>query len=509
VSAAPPVRLGLDAPERVAVWRAPGARYPDRAPFHPSTAYPEYALGEVSDEPNDVYEAVRQCFRQAGLDAERFGTPEWNPLGGLVRPGETVLLKPNLVTHEHPRDPEGWRYMITHGSVVRAVGDYVYRALEGHGRIVIADAPITDTSFTAIAKLLGFYDIRDFYTARGVPVELVDLRLEEWETRDSVILSRRTLPGDPRGVVAFNLGDRSELASHRGGGHYYGADYKSEEVNYHHTGGRHEYLIAGSAIQADVVFSLPKLKTHKKAGITATLKNLVGVNGNKNWLPHHTEGDPHRGGDEHPDPGVLHRLERRAVVWARKLSLSLPVVGPWLHHKARGVGRHVFGDSEDVIRSGNWSGNDTIWRMCLDLNKLIFYGNPDGTLRDPFPGNRKRHFSLVDGIVAGEGRGPLNPDPVEAGVLVFGLHPASVDAACAWLIGFDPDLVPIVRHAFETHGYPLAEWGWRDVRLVSNVPEWNAALPDVPDASTFHFVPHFGWTGRVERRRAAADAAAD
>jgi uncharacterized protein (DUF362 family) len=110
--------------------------------------------------------------------------------------------------------------------------------------------------------------------------------------------------------------------------------------------------------------------------------------------------------------------------------------------------------------------------------------------------------------VAGEGRGPLNPDPVEAGVLVFGLHPASVDAACAWLIGFDPDQVPIVRHAFETHGYPLAEWGWRDVRLVSNVREWNAALPDVPDSSTFHFVPHFGWTGRVERR-AASDAAAD
>lgn len=501
--------VGLDAPERVAAWRAEGARYPERAPFHPGQAYPEYTLGEVGSEPNDVYEAVRQCFRQAGLDAERFGTPEWNPLGGLVRPGETVLLKPNLVYQSHPRDPQGWRYTITHGSVVRAVSDYVYRALEGHGRIIIADAPITEASFTAIATQLGFYQIRDFYQARGVPVELVDLRLEEWDARDGVVVARRPLPGDPRGTVPFDLADGSELAEHRGGGRYYGADYKAAEVNYHHTGGRHEYLIAGSAIQADVVFSLPKLKTHKKAGVTATLKNLVGVNGNKNWLPHHTEGDPRRGGDEHPDPGILHRLERRAVAVARRVSLALPVLGPWLHRKARAAGSRVFGDSEEVIRSGNWSGNDTVWRMCLDLNKLIFYGNPDGTLRAPFAGNRKRHFSLVDGIVAGEGRGPMNPDPVEAGVVIFGVHPASVDAACAWLMGFDPDAIPIVRQAFHTRKYPLAEWGWRDVVLVSNVPEWNARLPEIPDHSTFHFRPHFGWLGRVERAPRASDAAAD
>ena len=32
--------------------------------------------------------------------------------------------------------------------------------------------------------------------------------------------------------------------------------------------------------------SLPKLKTHKKAGITCALKNLIGINGNKEYLPH-------------------------------------------------------------------------------------------------------------------------------------------------------------------------------------------------------------------------------
>jgi uncharacterized protein (DUF362 family) len=498
--------VGLHAPRRVAVLRAKGARYPEQPPFHPGTAYPEYAFGEVAAERNDVYEAVRETFRLAGLDAERCGTPAWNPLGGLVLPGETVLLKPNLVHEQHPRDPQGWRYVLTQGSVVRAVADYVWKALEGRGRLILADAPLTEASFSRMAELLGLNALRDFYHARGMPLELVDLRLQEWTVRESVVQARRALPGDPRGGVAFDLGDASELAPHPGGGRYYGADYKTEQVNHHHTEGRHEYKIAASAIVADVVFSLPKLKTHKKAGITATLKNLVGVNGDKNWLPHHTEGDPRSGGDEHPRPGIVHRTERVAVRAFQRLSMRVPVLGPWVHVRARRMGRHVFGDTEKVIRSGNWSGNDTVWRMCLDLNKLIAYGNPDGTLRKPGPQGRKRHLSLVDGIIAGEGSGPLNPDPVEAGVLVFGVHPASVDAACAWLMGLDPERIPIVRQAFHARGYPLAEWGWRDVEVVSNVAAWNARLPDIADAATFHFRPHFGWVGRVERRGAAEAA---
>ena len=474
--------------------------YPREAPFHPDTAFPEYAFGDIATETNGVYEAVRNCFRLAGLDAERFGTPAWNPLGQLINPGETVLLKPNLVHETHPRDPEGWRYVLTQGSIVRAVADYIALALGGRGRLILADAPVTDASFSALTRLLGLDRIQEFYAARGLPMELLDLRLEEWRSQDGVPIDRRTLSGDPRGGVAFDLGASSELAGHEGAGRYYGADFDDEEVNHHHTGGRHEYLIAASAIQCDVLFSLPKLKTHKKAGITVSLKNLVGVNADKNWLPHHTEGDPSNGGDEHPRPGALHRFERRIVPLFRRISLGLPFIGPRIHLAARRAGRHVFGDSEEVIRSGNWWGNGTTWRMCLDLNKLLLYGNADGTLRPPGAAGRKRHFVLVDGIIAGEGRGPINPDPVHAGLLVFGLHPASVDAACAWLMGFDPARIPIVQQAFRCSAYPLAEWDWTDVRLISNREEWNGPLPGIADDATFHFTPHYGWTGHIERR---------
>lgn len=491
----------------VTVNRAARAVYAGSAPFHPDTRYPEYRFDETSAEANDAYGAVRDCFRLAGLDADRYGSADWNPLSCLIHPGETVLLKPNLVKEVHPRDPMGWRYVLTHGSIIRAVADYVWKALNGRGKVIVGDAPQSDSSFAEIAHILGLNLLCEFYHEQGFDFELTDLRREEWKNVDGVIVDRCALPGDPQGYVAFNLGECSEFAGHPGAGRYYGADYDADEVNRHHSGGKHEYLISGSAIKCDVVFSLPKLKTHKKAGITVSLKNLVGINGDKNWLPHHTEGDPRAGGDEHPDPGAKHRLERRLVPFLRQLSARAPGVGPLLHRHARRLGRQVFGDTDEVIRSGNWWGNDTTWRMCLDLNKILLYGNPDGSMRHGSPENRKRHYVLVDGIIAGEGRGPMNPDPVPAGLVLFGVNPASVDAACAYLMGFDPERIPIVRQAFRCLEFPLTEWGWREVELRANTPEWNGLLPNIDSATTFHFKPHFAWKGHIERMAAPGDEA--
>ena len=482
----------------VVAWRGQGGEYSRLAPFSPSQRYPEYTFSDTSSEPNPAYEGVRGCFQTAGLDLAHFGTPKWNPLQELIHPGETVLLKPNMVHQRHPRDPEGWRYVITHGSVIRAVADYVWKAVGPKGKIIFADAPQTDASFSEMSRLLGLDVIGEFYRALGLRFEVIDLRQEEWTTRGDVVVERRKLAPNPYGSVAFDLGQASEFADHRGAGHYYGADYDAGVVNRHHSEGRHEYLVAGCALQCDVVFSLPKWKTHKKAGITASLKNLVGVNADKNWLPHHTEGAPGLGGDEHPNPDLKHRTERKMAAAIRGLSHRIPVVGPWIHQMARSVGKPVFGDTESTVRSGNWFGNDTIWRMCLDLNKIVSYGNADGSLRDPQLHSRKRHYVLVDGIIAGEGRGPLNPDPVLTGVLLFGVHPPSVDAACAYLMRFDPDKIPIVSRAFQCRNLPLADHGWRDIVLRSSHAAWNRSLVEVASQDTFHFEPHFGWKGHIE-----------
>lgn len=482
----------------VVVCRARGASYPVAPPFHPDQRFPEAPFEDVSIEPNAAYESVRRTFQVAGLDRDRFGGPSWNPLGAWVKPGDTVLLKPNLVKEDHPRDPDGWRYVLTHGSVIRAVADFVTIALQGRGRIWLADAPQTDSSWSKIVDVLHLTEIAAFFAARGVRFELVDLRREEWTHRDGVVLSRRALAGDPRGYVAFDLGEGSEFFGHRGEGRYYGADYVTSEVNAHHAGRRHEYLISGSAVEADVFFNLPKLKTHKKAGITCSLKNLVGINGDKNWLPHHTLGAPSEGGDEVPSLSLRRRLERRGVALMRSVATSLPVVGPRLFLRAKRAGRVAFGDTETVVRSGNWHGNDTTWRMCLDLNKALLYGGRDGRLRSAGADRRKRYLTLVDGIIAGDGRGPMNPDPVASGVVLFGTDPVAVDAACATFMGFDPASIPIVREAFHARGWAITDVEPGQIAVVSDEPAWNAELAALAPATLFRFRPHFGWAGRIE-----------
>src|SRR5574340_1263944 len=66
--------------------------------------------------------------------------------------------------------------------------------------------------------------------------------------------------------------------------------------------GRHCYLVARDVIDAGLIISLPKLKTHKKACGTGALKNLVGSNGNKEYLPHYRIG---RCGDSYARPSLL------------------------------------------------------------------------------------------------------------------------------------------------------------------------------------------------------------
>lgn len=500
-----------DAGREVVAIRMPGAAYPSVAPYHPSTPYPElqslFGSCFSTSEANDVYGQIRSALELAGTEPP--DSPDWNPLRPWICPGNTVLLKPNMIKESHPRDPSGWVYTITHGSVIRAVADYVWKALDGKGRVIIADAPQGDSSFSKMYELLGLASLRDFYRSHGLNLEIFDLRREEWVAKGGSIVERRSLQGDPEGYVKFDLEDDSEFCGHSGGGNYYGADYDSAELNRHHSCGRHEYLVSGTAINADVVINLPKLKTHKKAGVTVSLKNLVGINGDKNWLPHHTEPSGSNPGDERPQVNDSSRMERTVARGLRSLAIRVPMAGVMLQRAARRVGRHVFGDTEEVIRSGNWWGNDTIWRTCIDLNKILGYGNADGTMRPMDAGLGKRHLVFVDGIIAGQGRGPMNPDPLHAGLILFGANPASVDAACAILMSYDPEKIPIIRQSFRCTHYPLVDWSWSDVRLLSNQPEWNGCLPDIALDSTFHFEPHFGWKGHIEREEIREQTAID
>jgi len=345
--------------------------------------------------------------------------------------------------------------------------------------------------------------VAEFYRSKGVQFDLLDLRREEWQSQGGAIIHRRKLAGDPRGAIAFDLEQASELSGHAGNGRYYGADYDVLEVNTHHRGGHHEYALSRSVIEADVFINLPKLKTHKKTGISVALKNLVGINADKNWLPHHTQGDANSGGDEFPCATRIRQVEIGALKFLRKIALHSPAIGGRILALGKTAGRPIFGDSRTVIRGGDWHGNDTTWRMCLDLNKILFYGRPDGTMSSPADKRAKRYLALVDGIVAGEGSGPLDPDPVPAGILLGGTNPVAIDSAAAILMGFDPEKIPLLVNAFQSKSYPLAQGTWKDVELISDFEPWTGRLEDIEPSACLNFRPHFGWKGHIERELAA------
>jgi hypothetical protein len=288
----------------------------------------------------------------------------------------------------------------------------------------------------------------------------------------------------------MDLGRDSLLYGFRGEGRYYGADYDVGVVNEHHRGPVQEYLIAGTPMACDLCVNLPKLKTHKKTGITCSLKNLVGINGDKNWLPHHTEGVPATGGDEFPGATFARRVESTLKRIGRDVALQVPRVGPWAFGRVREAGIRVLGDSQTTIRNGDWHGNDTCWRMALDLNRALLFGNPDGTWREARP---RAYLTIVDGIVGGEGNGPLCPDPIESGVMLAGANPASVDAAACRLMGLSQEHLPIVDQAFKPHRWRIGDDDPGRRVLVSGLNGGDLLLGDLTPAPPQGFRPHFGW----------------
>jgi len=476
-----------------------GKRYASEVAYSPSVRYPECPFGarSLSEEANHAYEAVRDVLRLLGLDAECYGQKEWNPLGVIIEPNQTVVLKPNFIREFRETQMGHEDCLITHGSIIRATLDYVYIALKGRGRIIIADAPQNDADFDAIRRMVGLDEIQEFYRKHAdFEVEVYDLRPEKARKVNGVIVRHEPLPGDPAGYVKVDLGRHSMFTEVEHLCHLlYGSEYDTSEIRRHHTGGVHEYLISKTILDADCIINLPKLKTHKKTGITVCMKNLVGINGNKNWLPHHRLGTPCQGGDQFADDRVVHRVERRAMGAFRRL---FPLLGPVRNKVAKplkAMGQAVFGDTNtDTVRSGNWYGNDTTWRMVIDLNRILLYVDREGQLQDT---PARGMFCIVDGIVGGEGNGPLDPTPKAAGLVIAGTNPVAVDLACARLMGFDRKCLPHLRGAFLGHSLPLAEFSPDDVTCRFRNSDKARRLADLR-SECLHFTPHFGWRGHIE-----------
>src|SRR3954454_9500171 len=101
---------------------------------------------------------------------------------------------------------------------------------------------------------------------------------------------------------------------------------------------------------------------------------------------------------------------------------------------------------------GSWQGNDTIWRTVLDLNQILFYADREGRLQDR---PQRRYLAIVDGVIAGEGEGPLASTPRHSGILIAGADPVLVDVAACRAMGYDEKKLRIVSRGLVQSGTPL------------------------------------------------------
>jgi uncharacterized protein (DUF362 family) len=424
----------------VAVVSRPGADYPAEPPFDP---------------PNPIYEMVEVALRNLGLDQGRVGTPEWNPLGDVIAPGDRVVIKPNFVAsknfHQVMRG-ERLACSSTHGSVLRPIVDYALRAAGPRGVVSIVDTPVEGCNIEQVLRGLGIEELLRYYRERGQSVDFFDLRKFQVVPRmviDNVqrhgrswnlgLLVRKTLPGDPRGSTVIDLGARSRFApvEHRGRRYRFHRSHLYTPVP-HHTGGRHEYSLPRTVLEADAILNIAKMKTHKKSGVTMALKAVIGLCDEKYWLPHYTAGTPWEDGDEYPSrPPLSVRVENQLQRFPLPGNHSLIARAPELQAPQNGMVR-------GYILEGSWEGNDTIWRTTLDLHDLVLHADRSGRVHDT---PQRRYLAFVDGIIAGEGEGPLAATPRHAGLLCAARDPVLLDLVGTRLMGFVPQCVPTVWQA--------------------------------------------------------------
>ncbi len=341
---------------------------------------------------SEVKRAVDSLFRQLGYDPE-------NPLGEMIKPGMTVFIKPNWVAscwRKSCPHKDTLYSVITHPNLVEVTADYVAVALKGRGKIIIGDNPSIDADFEELMRLL---DIRRLEKKYDIPCEILDLRplicrdLKDYGNKNKMAKAK----GDPLGQEVINLGKQSML---------YGVnpllfrgvfDQRKDTIKAH-TRDIQLYGFSKSIYDADVYISLPKMKTHHKVGVTLNLKGLVGAITEKNHLVHWRIGFPAVGGDEYPD------------------------FTSWLK-----------GQFAKVKERGAWNGNDTIWRMVVDLYHAMEL-------------KKRKYFSIVDGIIGGEGKGPFCVHAKNSRMLTAGENLLATDLATVKLMGLIPEKIPYLNY---------------------------------------------------------------
>lgn len=351
--------------------------------------------------------------------------------------GKKVLLKPNWVKHSSNSNDE--ICLCTHPSFILATIEVL---LEWHPKsILIGDAPVQGCDWDKLLSAEFLNEIQRMSEKSGVPITIKDFRKVTFNTEKNVLEENRNSQDD---YVIFDVGKKSFLEDITSEKNTFRVTcYNPDKLAETHHKGMHKYCVAKDVFECDTIITLPKIKTHQKAGLTNSLKILVGINGDKDYLPHHRIGAVGHGGDCYKGWHPLRRMSELILDEANRHR------GGWQYHPlsylSAGLWRLSRPKPEQNLAAG-WYGNDTVWRMVMDLNLIAKYGKVDGTLSDT---PQRTIYTLCDGIVAGQGNGPLSPEPLPLGIIAFSNDPFAMDEVAGMLFRLDMDKIPLLKKACE------------------------------------------------------------
>ena len=348
---------------------------------------------------------------------------------------KNILIKPNWILHNHNDYDD--ICLRTNNSIIIALLEILLPL--NPQKIVIGDAPIQRCDWYKMINKTFIDEINKLSSLYKTPIEIKDFRRVTFDPKlNNPQKEKRPLSE----YIIFDLGEKSYLEPISANkNNFRVTDYNPDRLAESHRKGVHKYCISKELFEADVVISMPKIKTHQKTGITCALKILVGINGDKDYLPHHRIGGKERGGDCYPGKNIFRLWSEYLLDTANRRQGKITYY--FFSYTSAALWKLTKPKKEHNLSAG-WYGNDTTWRMVLDLNKIAKYGKKDGTLSEK---PQRVIYSLCDGIIGGQGDGPLNPAPLPLGIIAFSDDSYLMDLIVGNIFRLNIDKIPLLKEA--------------------------------------------------------------
>ena len=346
-----------------------------------------------------------------------------------------ILLKPNFVVQcKHPYDEI---CLFTHPKFILSTLRVLLKCAPLS--IVIGDAPIQDCHWDELLPEYFYSGVKKLSEHYNVPIRVVDFRKVIFDHKLNQFGKSKRTEDD---YLIFDVADRSYLEPiTENKNKFRVTNYDPDRMALSHAKGMHKFCVAKEVFDADIVITMPKTKTHRMACITNSLKILVGMNGDKDYLPHHRIGSTSQGGDCYKESHFFRTMAERLIDFANKHR------GAFFFRPLRLVVNVLWKLSKPTAEysmNAGWYGNDTVWRMVMDLNTIAHYGRLDGTLAQE---KQRILYTLCDGIIGGQKSGPLEPEPLALGVVSFSNDPYLMGEMAGYLFGLNIEKVPLLREA--------------------------------------------------------------